>query len=106
MEFGLCTFADMQPEYVSGEAMITNKRYKELMEEVRLADELGVGGVAIGQHHRPDYAVSSPTTVLAAAAMITQNIRRSNGVTVLSSDEPIRVLQQCATSQQFSDGSA
>jgi alkanesulfonate monooxygenase SsuD/methylene tetrahydromethanopterin reductase-like flavin-dependent oxidoreductase (luciferase family) len=89
MEFGLCTFADMQPEYVSGEAMITNKRYKELMEEIRLADELGLDVFAIGEHHRPDYAVSSPSTVLAAAAMITKNIRLSSGVTVLSSEDPI-----------------
>lgn len=106
MEFGLCTFADMQPEYVSGEAMITNKRYKELMEEIRLADELGLDVFAIGEHHRPDYGVSSPSTVLAAAAMITKNIRLSSGVTVLSSDDPIRVFQQFATIDQLSDGRA
>src|SRR5690606_5536339 len=106
MEFGLCTFADMQPEYVSGEAMITNKRYKELMEEIRLADELGLDVFAIGEHHRPDYAVSSPSTVLAAAAMITKNIRLSSGVTVLSSDDPVRVFQQFATVDQLSNGRA
>lgn len=106
MEFGLCTFADMQPENVAGEAMITNKRFKELMEEIKLADEVGLDVFAIGEHHRPDYAVSSPSTVLAAAAMITKNIRLSSGVTVLSSEDPIRVFQQFATIDQLSNGRA
>lgn len=106
MELGIYTFADMQPEYKSGNAEGANKRYRELMEEIKLADEVGLDVIGIGEHHRPDYAVSSPATVLAAAAVITKNIRLSSAVTVLSSDDPVRVYQQFATVDQLSSGRA
>ena len=76
------------------------------MEEIELADQLGLDVFAVGEHHRPDYAVSSPAVVLAAAAMRTKKIRLSSGVTVLSSEDPVRVYQQFATVDLLSDGRA
>jgi probable LLM family oxidoreductase len=102
MQLGLYTFADVQP----GDAKKTNERFKNLLEEIRLADALGLDVIGIGEHHRADYAVSSPATVLAAAAMVTRHIRLSSAVTVLSSDDPVRVYQQFATVDQLSNGRA
>jgi len=106
MELGLYTFADMQPDGVSGKAIHTHQRMKDLLEEIKLADELGLDIFALGEHHRPEYAVSAPAVVLAAASAITKNIRLSSAVTVLSSDDPVRVFQQFATLDQLSDGRA
>jgi probable LLM family oxidoreductase len=79
---------------------------RDLMEEVRLADELGLDVFAIGEHHRPDFLISSPATALAAAAMITKQIRLSSAVTVLSSDDPVRVFQAFAEVDLLSGGRA
>ena len=79
---------------------------RELLEEIELADQLGLDLFAIGEHHRPDFLVSSPATVLAAAAMRTERIRLSSAVTVLSSDDPVRVFQQFAHVDLLSDGRA
>lgn len=106
MELGLYTFADMQPDLRSGGAMNAHQRINNLMEEIRLADEAGLDVFGIGEHHRPDYAVSSPATILAAAAMITKNIKLTSAVTVLSSDDPVRVYQQFSTVDQLSGGRA
>lgn len=106
MELGLLTFADMEPEHVSGNAVRAHKRIKDLLEEIKLADELGLDVFGVGEHHRPDYAVSSPATILAAAATITKRIKLSSAVTVLSSDDPVRVFQQFATVDLLSDGRA
>ncbi|MGN6531582.1 MAG: LLM class flavin-dependent oxidoreductase [Ginsengibacter sp.] len=106
MELGLITFADMQPETLPGRAINAHQRIKDLMEEIRLADQLGLDVFGVGEHHRPDYAVSSPATILAAAAMITKNIKLSSAVTVLSSDDPVRVFQQFSTIDHLSDGRA
>ncbi len=76
------------------------------MEEIALADQVGLDVFAIGEHHRPDYAISSPEMILAAAAMTTKNIRLSSGVTVLSSDDPVRVFQRFATVDLLSGGRA
>lgn len=106
MELGLITFADMQPENLSGRGINAHQRIKELMEEIQLADQLGLDVFGVGEHHRPDYAVSSPTTILAAAAVLTKKIKLSSAVTVLSSDDPVRVFQQFATIDHLSDGRA
>lgn len=106
MELGLYTFADIQPESVSGMAMNTHQRYKNLMEEIKLADDVGLDVFGIGEHHRPDYAASTPAILLAAAAMITKKIKLTSAVTVLSSDDPVRVFQSFATLDQISDGRA
>lgn len=106
MELGLITFADMQPESLSGGSVNAHQRIKDLLEEIKLADELGLDIFGIGEHHRPDYAVSTPAVVLAAAAAITKNIRLASAVTVLSSDDPVRVYQDFATLDLLSDGRA
>ena len=106
MELGLYTFADVQPGDGSGNEMRTHERFKHLLEEIKLADELGLDVFGIGEHHRPDYAVSSPAVVLGAAAMITKKIKLASAVTVLSSDDPVRVFQDFATVDQLSGGRA
>ncbi len=106
MELGLITFADMEPERFPGRGIHAHQRLKDLMEEIKLADELGLDVFAVGEHHRPDYAVSSPAIILAAAAMITKNIRLASAVTVLSSDDPVRVFQDFATVDLLSGGRA
>ena len=97
MELGVYTFADMQPEKLAGGGRKGHKRIQELLEEIKLADEVGLDVFAVGEHHRPDYAVSAPAVVLGAAAAVTKNIKLSSAVTVLSSDDPVRVFQSFAT---------
>lgn len=106
MELGLITFADMDPETLPGRAINAHQRIKDLMEEIQLADQLGLDVFGVGEHHRPDYAVSSPAVILAAAAMVTKKIKLSSAVTVLSSDDPVRVFQQFSTIDHLSDGRA
>ena len=90
MDLGLVTFADLPP------GLSPEQRMRNLLEEARLADELGLELFSVGEHHRPDYLVSSPATALAAIAAQTRRIRLSSAVTVLSSDDPVRVFQQFA----------
>jgi probable LLM family oxidoreductase len=106
MELGLITFADMDPEILPGRGLQAHQRIRDLMEEIRLADQLGLEVFGVGEHHRPDYAVSAPAIILGAAAMITSKIKLSSAVTVLSSDDPVRVFQQYATVDQLSGGRA
>src|ERR687892_871359 len=100
MELGLYTFADVGPEIDPAQ------RLHNLLEEIELADELGLDVFGVGEHHRPDFAVSSPGVALAAAAARTRNIRLTSAVTVLSSDDPVRVFQDFATLDLISDGRA
>ncbi len=106
MELGLITFADMEPERLTGKGINGEQRVKDLLEEIQLADQLGLDVFGVGEHHRPDYAVSSPAVILGAAAAITKNIRLASAVTVLSSDDPVRVYQQFATVDLLSGGRA
>ncbi len=106
MELGLMAFADMEPESLPGRGINAHQRLKDLMEEIKLADELGLDVFGVGEHHRPDYAVSSPTVVLGAAAVVTKNIKLSSAVTVLSSADPVRVFQDFATVDLLSGGRA
>jgi probable LLM family oxidoreductase len=106
MEFGLITFADMKRESLDDRGINGEQRLKDLLEEIKLADELGLDIFGVGEHHRPDYAVSSPAVVLGAAAAITKNIKLSSAVTVLSSDDPVRVFQNFATIDLLSGGRA
>ena len=105
MELGLYTFADMLPD-AGNRSKNTNQRIKDLLEEIELADQLGLDVFGIGEHHRPDYAVSSPAIILAAAAVKTKTIKLTSAVTVLSSDDPVRVFQDFATVDQLSFGRA
>jgi len=100
MELGVATFADLAG------SISPEQRMRNLMEEVELADQLGLDVFAIGEHHRPDYLVSAPTVVLGAAAVRTQRIRLSSAVTVLSSDDPVRVFEQFAEVDLLSGGRA
>jgi len=100
MELGLATFADLS----SGITPL--QRMRDLIEEAELADQLGLDVFAVGEHHRPDFLVSSPAVVLAAIAMKTARIRLSSAVTVLSSDDPVRVFQQFAELDLLSGGRA
>jgi probable LLM family oxidoreductase len=106
MEIGICTFADVGTHPLTKEKIDPYQRLQNLMEEIELADQLGLDVFAVGEHHRVDYAVSSPATILAAAAVRTKNIKLSSGVTVLSSDDPVRVYQQFATVDLLSGGRA
>jgi probable LLM family oxidoreductase len=100
MELGLATFADLAG------GISPRQRMHDLMEEAELADQLGLDVFAIGEHHRPDFLVSSPAVVLAAVAVKTEQIRLSSAVTVLSSDDPVRVFQDFAEVDLLSDGRA
>ena len=106
MEIGLYTFADVARHPHSGVMISPEQRLRDLMEEIELADQVGLEVFGVGEHHRPDYAVSSPAVVLAAAAVRTKNIRLTSAVTVLSSDDPVRVFQDFATLDLLSNGRA
>ena len=107
MELGLYTFADVDPEAAAGErGREAAERAKHLLEEIELADQVGLDVFGLGEHHRPDYMASAPSTLLAAAAARTRNIRLTSAVTVLSSDDPVRVYQQYATLDLISNGRA
>jgi probable LLM family oxidoreductase len=94
------TFADLGPAISAGQ------RLNNLVEEIELADKVGLEVYGVGEHHRPDYAASAPVIVLAAAAARTKNIRLTSAVTVLSSDDPVRVYQNFATLDLLSHGRA
>jgi probable LLM family oxidoreductase len=106
MELGLATFGDVAPDLQNGTAISPAERLHNLIEEIELADQVGLDVFGVGEHHRADYAVSSPAVVLAAAAARTKRIRLSSAVTVLSSDDPVRVFQQFATLDLLSEGRA
>ena len=84
MELGLYTFADVDPSPSVAKGPEAARRLKNLLEEIELADQVGLDVFGLGEHHRPDYAASSPATILAAAAVKTRNIRLTSAVTVLS----------------------
>jgi probable LLM family oxidoreductase len=105
MELGLHTFGDVDAAALDKGAEGA-RRLKNLLEEIELADQVGLDVFGLGEHHRPDYVISSPATVLAAAAARTKRIRLTSAVTVLSSDDPVRVFQQFATLDLISGGRA
>src|SRR5450755_3057114 len=100
IELGLATFADLS----SG--VTPQQRMRDLLEEAELAEQVGLDVFAIGEHHRPDFLISSPAVALAAIAARTERIRLSSAVTVLSSDDPVRVFQQFAELDLLSGGRA
>jgi len=106
MEIGLYTFAELTPHPVTGETVGVPERLRDLIEEAELADQAGLDVYAVGEHHRPDFASSAPAVVLAAIAEHTSRVRLSSAVTVLSSDDPVRVFQNFATLDLLSGGRA
>ena len=105
MELGVGMFGDNHYDE-NGKPLSAGDRLRELIEEIKLMDEVGLDFYGIGEHHRPDYAVSTPEIILAAAATVTKNIKLGSAVTVLSSADPVRVYQQFATIDQISNGRA
>src|SRR5215218_2063109 len=98
MEIGVTSFADLadggsDPAHPPPAA----RRLRELVEEIELADAVGLDVFGVGEHHRPDFAVSAPAVALAGAATRTRRIRLASAVTVLSTDDPVRVFEQFAT---------
>ena len=106
MELGLYTFAELTPDPATGRALSPEQRLRNMLEEAALADEVGLDVFAIGEHHRPDFAVSAPAVALAAVAATTTRLRLTSAVTVLSSEDPVRVFQQYATLDLLSGGRA
>jgi probable LLM family oxidoreductase len=106
MELGLYTFVDRTPDAVTGRTVSPEQRMRDLLEEVEVADEVGLDVFGVGEHHRPDYLSSAPAVVLAAAAARTSRIRLTTAVSVLSSDDPVRVFQQHAIVDLVSGGRA
>ena len=105
LELGLDTFGDVTFDE-KGQPKPYAEVIRDVVEEAVLADQVGVSGITLGEHHRDDFAISTPETVLAGIATKTQNLRLASGVTVLSSDDPIRVFQRFATLDALSHGRA
>ncbi len=105
MELGISMFGDLHVNE-RGITIPAGERLKEMMEEIRLMDELGLDFFGIGEHHRPEYAVSAPEIILAAAATVTKKIKLGSAVSVLSSADPIRLYQQYSSIDLLSDGRA
>ncbi|NMO94372.1 LLM class flavin-dependent oxidoreductase [Paenibacillus lemnae] len=106
MEIGISTFVETLPDVHTGETISHAQRLREVVEEIVLADQVGLDVYGVGEHHRKDYAASSPAVVLAAAAAQTERIRLTSAVTVLSSADPVRVFQDFATLDGISNGRA
>ena len=106
MELGIGMFGDLAFDQKTGKYQDAGTKIREILQQVKLMDEVGIDVFAMGEHHRADYAVSSPEMVLAAAASITKNIKLASGVTVLSSSEPVKVYEDFATLDLISDGRA
>ena len=106
MELGITTFAETVPDPDTGHIVDSGTRLRQVVEEIEVAEKVGLAVYGVGEHHRPDFASSAPAVVLAAAAARTERIRLAPAVTVLSSDDPVRVFQQFATLDLLSSGRA
>jgi probable LLM family oxidoreductase len=106
MELGIYSFVETTPDPASGVVVSAKQRLHDLIEEIELADQVGLDVFGIGEHHRADYSASAPAVILAAGAARTTRIRLTSAVTVLSSDDPVRVFQQFATLDLLSGGRA
>ena len=106
VELGIYTFAELTPDPATGRTVGAAERLRDLIEEIELADQVGLDVFGVGEHHRPDFAVSAPAVVLAAAAERTRRIRLTSAVSVLGSDDPVRVFQDFATLDLLSGGRA
>lgn len=104
VELGISTFGETTPLEKTGKAISHSQRIRDMIEEIELADKVGLDVYAVGEHHREDFAVSAPEIILAAGAVNTKHIKLSSAVTVLSSNDPIRVYQNFATVDALSNG--
>lgn len=105
MELGIGMFGDLRLN-ADGKVQSAQQRLGEIIEEIKLMDEVGLDFYGIGEHHRPDYAVSSPEIILAAASTVTKNIKLGSAVSVLSSSDPVKLYQNFATIDLISNGRA
>jgi len=105
MQIGLYSFGELAPDPATGRTS-PERRIRDLVEEIVLADQVGLDVFGVGEHHRPDFAVSAPAVVLAAAAARTARIRLTSAVSVISSDDPVRVFEEFATLDLLSGGRA
>ena len=106
MELGIYSFGERTPDPRTGRTISAEERIRRLLEEIELADQVGLDVFGVGEHHRSEFVVSTPAVVLAAAATRTKRIRLTSAVTVLSSDDPVRVFQDFATLDLISGGRA
>lgn len=105
LEFGIETFGDIVSAE-DGHLLTAGQSIRQIVKEGALADKLGIDVIGVGEHHRPDYSVSSPEIVLGAIASVTEHIKLATAVTVLSSDDPVRVYERFATLEGLSEGRA
>ncbi|WP_119698378.1 LLM class flavin-dependent oxidoreductase [Microbacterium halotolerans] len=105
-EIGIMTFGEVTADPTTGAVRSPHRRARETIELAEVADEVGLDVFGMGEHHRSDFVGSAPTTMLAAAAEATKRIRLASAVTVLSSDDPVRVWEQFATIDLLSAGRA
>ena len=103
MELGIGMFGDLTFDRQTQKFQPAKQKLNEIIEQVKLADELGIDVISMGEHHREDYAVSSPEIILSALATVTKRIKLGSGVTVLSSTDPVKVYQDFATVDLISD---
>ncbi len=106
LELGIGMFGDLQIDPATGKIQPTQQRLQEIIEEIKLMDEVGLDFFGMGEHHRPDYAVASPEIILAAAATVTKHIKLGSAVSVLSSTDPVKLYQDFATVDLISGGRA
>lgn len=106
MELGIYSFGELTDEIGEGSARTVHERFDQIIELARLADAGGLDIIALGEHHRPDFSMSAPEIVLAAIAGVTSRLRLASGVTVLSSQDPVRVFEQFTTLDHVSNGRA
>lgn len=106
MELGITTFAETIADPRAGRLVPHGQRLRQVVEEVEVAEQAGLAVFGVGEHHRADFAASAPAVVLAAAAARTDRIRLTSAVTVLSSDDPVRVFQDFSTLDLLSAGRA
>lgn len=106
MELGIGMFGDSRIDPVTGQIQAAQDRMKEIIEEIKLMDQVGLDFFGIGEHHRADYAVAAPEIILAAASTVTKNIKLGSAVSVLSSADPVKLFQDFAAVDLLSDGRA
>src|SRR5580700_10335131 len=106
MEIGIDSFAAVVSDPKTGVTLSPSERLRNLIEEIELADQVGLDSFGVGEHHRSEFLDSAPTIILAAAASRTKNIRLASAVTVLSAADPVRIFQEFATIDLISQGRA
>src|SRR5436309_15788784 len=106
VELGIYSFGEATPDPESGRTISAHERVRRLLDEIELADKVGLDVYGLGEHHRREFTVSAPAVVLAAAATRTTRIRLTSAVSVISSDDPVRVFQDFATLDLISGGRA